>query len=144
MGSNGVHSAVPCETSQMQASLSGPLPWLGSRGTGCPLRFLSLTASLLALTTRARILPSSRILGAMPQGTWELGHSTGGAQGLGQGVRMGPQSQPLSFAAPPLLSFLFCLSGTTFPPPPPSFPPLAPPSLPLLLPTSPSPTGERE
>lgn len=46
MGSNGVHSAVPCETSQMQASLPGPLPWLGSRGTGCPLRFLSLTASL--------------------------------------------------------------------------------------------------
>ena len=46
MGSSGVHSAVPCETSQMQASLLGPLPWLGSCGTGCPLRFLSLTASL--------------------------------------------------------------------------------------------------
>lgn len=46
MGSNGERSAVPCETSLMQASLPGPLPRLGSRGTGCPLRLLSLTASL--------------------------------------------------------------------------------------------------
>lgn len=65
---------------------SGPLPWLGTRGTRCPLCLLSLAGGL-PCTRRAREPPaftqSPRLCAAGGPGSRVR---TGGAQGLGQGV----------------------------------------------------------
>lgn len=77
MGSNGAHSAVPCETSLMQVSPLGPCPGWGDTGPGVLFASCHWPPAFPPPATHTRTLPSPRVLGAAPQGAWEPGQSRG-------------------------------------------------------------------